>query len=83
MTKHRSMRIDGPAWRGRPLGHRFDPLRCQLATMEPRAFEELIFDLLDVHHFRASAELPAEQLVSIAGDGAARLVVGTLYNTWE
>ena len=34
LLRHKSMRVDGPAWRGRPLGHRFDPLRTELANLD-------------------------------------------------
>ena len=42
MVAHRSMRIDGPAFRGRPLGHRLDPLRCGLAELDPDAFDRVV-----------------------------------------
>lgn len=45
MVAHRSMRIDGPAFRGRPLGHRLDPLRCELGELEPDAFDSVVDDL--------------------------------------
>lgn len=35
MRRHQSMRIDGPFFRGRSLGHRLDPLRCILNRPEP------------------------------------------------
>ena len=41
MVAHRSMRIDGPAFRGRPLGHRLDPLRCSLAELDPDVFDSV------------------------------------------
>ena len=46
MPSHRSMRIDGPAFRGRPLGHNFDPLRSELNPMLPTEFVELVDGLL-------------------------------------
>ena len=42
MPQHRSLRIDGPTFRGRPLGHRFDPLRSWLEKMEPQLFVDLV-----------------------------------------
>jgi hypothetical protein len=52
MLAHRSMRIDGPAFRGRPLGHRFDPLRSQIDVCAPELFERLARRLLEAHDFR-------------------------------
>lgn len=52
MPRHRSMRIDGPAWRGRPLGHGFDPLRSALAPMAPGMFADLVSGILSAHDFR-------------------------------
>lgn len=52
MLRHRSMRIDGPAFRGRPLGHRYDPIRSQIAPPSPATFERLIEQLLATRDFR-------------------------------
>ena len=75
MLSHRSMRVDGPAFRGRPLGHRFDPLRSRLAVCTPDLFIRLATRLLDVHDFRPN----------IAHEVAPglRLVRGRLYQTLE
>lgn len=48
MPRHRSLRLDGPDFRGRPLGHRLDPLRCELDRMAPEHFEKLVSRLLEV-----------------------------------
>lgn len=56
MVAHRSMRIDGPAFRGRPLGHRLDPLRCGLAELDPDVFDRVVDDLLAAHLFTAIRE---------------------------
>lgn len=52
MPRHRSMRVDGPAWRGRPLGHGIDPLRSALAPMRPELFIDVVSGLLAAHDFR-------------------------------
>lgn len=85
MLNHRSMRIDGPAFRGRPLGHRLDPLRSQLDVLEPEEFEELVSDLLDAHSYRIEKTLDAGDLLSGVRKGTdrAKLTMGTLYTTWE
>lgn len=51
MLSHRSMRIDGPAFRGRPLGHRFDPLRSELATPPDELWSSLVEDILEAHDY--------------------------------
>lgn len=84
MARHRSMRIDGPLFRGRPLGHRLDPLRCTLSPMEPAAFSAMIGRLLDVHGFRKSRQLDARQIFPnpCSGD-EADLFLGCMYHTFE
>lgn len=57
MLDHRSMRIDGPAFRGRPLGHRLDPLRSVIRPPSPVLFEQLIDGLLRAHDFRETSRL--------------------------
>jgi hypothetical protein len=52
MLSHKSMRIDGPAFQGRPLGHRFDPLRSELSIDSPELWEEIITKLLAAYRFR-------------------------------
>jgi hypothetical protein len=85
MVAHRSMRIDGPAFRGRPLGHRLDPLRCELAELEPDVYERLVARLLDAHLFRDVVEVDPGRLLRGVGDGGhrVRVLVGTLHTTYE
>lgn len=52
MLAHRSMRIDGPSFRGRPLGHRFDPLRSQISVGSAELWSRLVTRILAVHDFR-------------------------------
>jgi hypothetical protein len=82
MPRHRSLRIDGPAFRGRPLGHRFDPLRSWLDTMEPDLFAELIGELLEAHDFRPKREIDIAPLLD-RDIGVVTATVGTLYLTYE
>jgi hypothetical protein len=51
MLGHRSMRIDGPAFRGRPLGHRIDPLRSELATPPSELWAALVTGILEAHEY--------------------------------
>lgn len=51
MLSHRSMRIDGPAFRGRPLGHRIDPLRSELVTPRSDLWVALVAEVLEAHEY--------------------------------
>jgi hypothetical protein len=82
MPHHRSLRIDGPAFRGRPLGHRFDPLRSWLDKMEPELFVELVDELLRAHDFRPRREIDLAALLD-RDIGVVSATVGTLYLTYE
>lgn len=77
MLRHRSMRIDGPVFRGRPLGHRYDPIRSQIAALIPAKFERIVERLLAAHGFRLS------QTWDVAPD--LKVVRGRLYETlsWQ
>jgi len=85
MLAHRSMRIDGPAFRGRPLGHRLDPLRSQLGELEPEDFEAVVNDLLRAHGYKIEEELDPGLLLQGITNGASRatLSLGVLYATYE
>lgn len=85
MLAHRSMRIDGPAFRGRPLGHRFDPLRSQLDILQPDDFEIVVNALLAAHNYRNEEDLSASMLLADLqpGRNEATLRVGTLHSTYE
>lgn len=85
MLRHRSMRIDGPSWRGRPLGHRFDPLRCELGNLEPEVFVKLIEALLTAHDFRVERRVDGASLLQGVREGTdeVHLAVGTMYSTYE
>lgn len=77
MLRHRSMRIDGPAFRGRPLGHRYDPIRSQIASLPPATFDRLVERILTAHDFRET------ETTDIAPD--LKIVRGRLYETlsWQ
>jgi len=74
MLRHRSLRIDGPSYRGRPLGHRYDPLRSCLAPLQPDLFLEVSERLLHEHGFAGTLEPATDGLY------AGR---GRLYTTLE
>lgn len=85
MRRHQSMRIDGPFFRGRPLGHRLDPLRCSLCRLEPIVYVSLVQRLLNVHDYRITEALDASSLFSGSAltDEHVLLTIGNLYNTFE
>lgn len=76
LVKHRSMRIDGPAFRGRPLGHRLDPLRSTIAVPDAEVWRGLVDGVLAAHDFE---ELTRET----AGD--LTVLTGTMHQTllWQ
>lgn len=75
MLRHRSMRIDGPSFRGRPLGHRFDPLRSQISAPPSDLFLQIVRRLLQVHDFRP------DEAARLAPD--ITVLRGRLYQTLE
>lgn len=83
MVAHRSMRIDGPAFRGRPLGHRLDPLRCALDELDPEVFDGVVDSLLDAHLFRDVTERDATRLFPAGSGQRVRVLTGTLHTTYE
>jgi hypothetical protein len=82
MPQHRSMRIDGAEFRGRPLGHNFDPLRSSLAVLPPAVFTDLVMELLAVHGFRAGEQLDAQAVLGEAFTDTT-IVEGRLMLTYE
>jgi hypothetical protein len=52
MLEHRSMRIDGATFQGRPLGHRLDPLRSALSFDDAGLWARTVDRLLNEHRFR-------------------------------
>ena len=82
MPRHRSLRLDGPEFRGRPLGHRMDPLRSELEPLSPNDFEALVARLLDAHDFRPQSSIDLTPMLD-APVGALRAEIGRLYLTYE
>ncbi|MBU7582828.1 MAG: hypothetical protein KAF91_07940 [Nostoc sp. TH1S01] len=82
MYFHNSIRIDGPSYKGRPLGHRLDPLRCIPEKFEPDDFENLVFRLLEVHGFREKEAIAPEVLFS-NNYGQVKIMKGVLLQTYE
>lgn len=59
MLRHRSIRIDGPSFRGRPLGHHLDPLRSELEPPPATEHRDIINRILEAHKFK-STETPLD-----------------------
>lgn len=78
MLAHRSMRIDGATFQGRPLGHQFDPLRSELAIETRELWDRIVARLLSEYRFRE----PAPR-VSVAADVV--VATGRFYDTmvWQ
>ncbi len=82
MPRHRSLRLDGPDFRGRPLGHRFDPLRCELDRLPSEQFEALASRLMEVHEFRPDREVDLTPYLR-SPIGRVHALAGRLYLTYE
>ncbi|NOY56972.1 MAG: hypothetical protein GXP34_13455 [Actinobacteria bacterium] len=82
MPRHRSIRVDGPAFRGRPLGHRHDPLRSEMEPLAAADFESLVDSLLEAHEFQQSREVPLQETLD-HDVGRVLAMVGTLHLTYE
>jgi len=85
MRRHQSMRIDGPFFRGRPLGHRLDPLRSVLDELEPDVFTAIVLRLLAAHDYRHDSSIAPEALFghNISADDAIQASRGRLFHTYE
>lgn len=67
LVDHRSMRIDGPTFRGRPLGHHIDPLRSVLATPAADVWVEMATRILQLHDFRETSRRQVGDLTVLHG----------------
>jgi hypothetical protein len=74
LVNHRSMRIDGPTFRGRPLGHRMDPLRSLLAYPPNERWVEMVSRVLQVHDFREASRRQVGELMVLHGTIAQTLL---------
>jgi hypothetical protein len=83
MLSHRSLRIDGPSFRGRPLGHRLDPLRCVPNLMKSTVFSQVIDRLLSVHRYKKTKQLDTNFLFPIGLGDEVSLSLGVMYHTYE
>jgi hypothetical protein len=82
MLRHRSLRIDDPPFRGRPLGHGYDPLRSELQRLDPPFFEEIVQRLLAAHDFSKIEDVPLGEMLG-PKVGLVKAFLGTLHLTYE
>lgn len=84
LLKHRSMRIDGPQWRGRPLGHSIDPLRSALAALKPADYIDIVNRLLEAHGFKVYEQLDVRLLFPDSADSDGLILMrGRMHSTYE
>ncbi|HYT79096.1 MAG TPA: hypothetical protein VEQ37_07545 [Actinomycetota bacterium] len=85
MLRHRSMRIDGPSWRGRPLGHRFDSSALRTRISRARRLRRARRIALDCARLPRRATSGRRVPLQGVRDGTdeAYLLVGTMYSTYE
>jgi hypothetical protein len=85
LSKHRSMRIDGATYQGRPLGHSHDIQARVPRIMEPVLFDDVIGQLLTMHRYRLYAVGDAYPLYPggrAAGD-IASISIGKLFEPFQ
>jgi hypothetical protein len=58
MLSHGALRIDGPQWRGRPLGHNLDPMRSEINPLETADYLKLVDRLLEAHGYDVLVTFP-------------------------
>ena len=85
LRAHRSMRIDGAAYRGAPLAHAYDFETRTPLRMEPALYATVIGDLLAAYNYRAKASIDPHPLYpgsDSAGD-VLELTTGVMYDPYE
>lgn len=84
LYSHKSMRVDGFSFRGRPLGHSYNPQTTSLNVTQPELFEEIIKDLLKEHGFHQRESLNIGDLFSgKSGEDKAILLIGKMFQKYE
>ena len=78
MLNHGALRIDGPQWRGRPLGHNLDPLRSEIKQLGTVDYQQLVDRLLEAHGYDAHGDFPLPD-----GVEEVTLTQGVMHSTYE
>ena len=58
LLNHGALRVDGPQWRGRPLGHNIDPLRSEINQLGTADYLMLVERLLHAHGYDVNTVFP-------------------------
>lgn len=85
LSAHRSMRIDGAFYQGRPLPHDHDFQSRIPRIMDPALFDEVVGELLIGHRYRITGWGDLDRIypaASSAGDKVS-LSVGKLYDPYQ
>lgn len=85
LVPHRSMRVDGASYQGRPLPHNHDFQARVPEIMEPSLYKRVVDDLLRAHRYRVAESIDAYHLYpesSAAGDDLD-LTFGKMYDPYE
>jgi hypothetical protein len=75
---HGALRVDGPQWRGRPLGHNLDPMRSEIKQLDTADYLKLVDRLLEAHGYDVLETFPLPERV----EGIA-LTRGVMHSTYE
>jgi hypothetical protein len=78
MLNHGALRIDGPQWRGRPLGHNIDPSRSEINPLHSVDYLNLVERLLEAHGFVLHGAIPMPD-----GVEGVTLTQGVMHSTYE
>jgi Domain of unknown function (DUF4365) len=78
MLNHGALRIDGPQWRGRPLGHNLDPLRSEVNQLGTTDYQKLVDRLLEAHGYDVREVFPLPD-----GVEDVTLTQGVMHSTYE
>jgi|ERR1039457_1795359 hypothetical protein len=78
MLNHGALRIDGPQWRGRPLGHNIDPLRSEINPLDTADYLKLVDRLLEAHSYDVHETFPLP-----SGVEDVILTQGVMHSTYE
>lgn len=82
---HRSMRIDGASFQGRPLAHGHDAQTRVPRIMEPELFEDIVGDLLTAHRYRLYGTGDAYKIFpgGLAAGDVVSLSIGKLFDPYQ
>ena len=85
LSTHRSMRIDGAFYQGRPLAHDHDFQSRIPQIMDPSLFDDVVGELLIAHRYRIKGYGDTDKIypeASSAGDKVS-LSIGKLYDPYQ